>query len=53
MAWQSFLYLVQPLEKGALRFETFESVADIFGQTTTAASCTDQDHLPDSFQVCR
>lgn len=43
MAWQSFLYLVQPLEKGALRFETFESVADIFGQPETASACTDQD----------
>ena len=43
MAWQTFLYLVQPLQKGALRFETFQSVDDIFGQTATASSCTDQD----------
>jgi len=44
MAWQTFLYLVQPVGpagKGVLRFETFESVADIFGQPATASSCTD------------
>ncbi len=43
MAWQTFLYLVQPLQKGALRFETFESAADIFGQPATASSCVEQD----------
>lgn len=45
MAWQTFLYLVQPVGPAnkVLRFETFESVADIFGQAATASSCTDQD----------
>lgn len=45
MAWQTFLYLVEPVGPGGkvLRFETFESVADIFGQSATASSCTDQD----------
>lgn len=46
MAWQTFLYLVQPVGpagKGVLRFETFESVGDIFGQPATASTCFDQD----------
>ncbi len=46
MAWQTFLYLVQPVGpagKGVLRFETFESVGDIFGQPATASTCVDQD----------
>ena len=52
MAWQTFLYLVEPVGPGGkvLRFETFESVADIFGQSATASSCTDQDERSNGHQ---
>lgn len=50
MSWQTFLYLVQPVKPGGkvLRFETYDSVGDIFGsnaggQKATASACADQD----------